>query len=266
MYTYSEQREQLDKVRVKEGETKRINCPFCGGDKTFTLSNVDGRRIWNCYKASCKASGSKSVGRTTGSIRRKLTSPVIDLRAGVRSNPSPLPEIISFDTFSRPEVLTYLNEVHAFDAVCRGMIKVGYAPKENRVLFFMNGDKGAVGRALDDRKPKWKAFGDTTGIFSCGSGRTAIVVEDAASACAVSTCEDDSFPYTGVALLGTNLNALQKRQLTQYDRVIFCLDSDASKRSIVMLRKIEGLVPASVKFLDTDLKWMSKEKIKETLR
>lgn len=261
MYSIVEQREYLNKVRVKDGETKRINCPFCGGDKTFTLSKIDGRKVWNCYKASCKASGSKPVERSIGTLRRKLTDPVIEL---TRRNPSPLPELISFDTFARPEVLTYLNEVHAFDAMCRGMVKIGYAPKENRVMFYMNNGLGAVGRALDDRKPKWKAFGDTTGIFKCGSGRIAVVVEDAASACAVATA-DENFSYTGVALLGTNLNPQQKKQLRDFDRIIFCLDNDASKRSISMVRKIEGLVPATVKFLETDIKWMTKQKIMETL-
>lgn len=262
MYTSREQREVLDNIKVREGETKRINCPFCGGTKTFTISNMDGRKVWNCYKNSCRAHGATGVARSLQLVRRKLVDPVI---TSYKDTTVPLPEVVSMNIADRPDVIYYLEQTHVMSAYQNGLVRIGYAPKENRVLFYMNDNDGAVGRALDDRKPKWKAFGDTTGIFKCGSGPTAVVVEDAASACAVASASPDG-EFTGVALLGTNLNPLQKRQLLAFKRLIICLDNDASKKSIVLLRKLEGLVPATVKFLNEDFKWMTHSKILEVLR
>lgn len=262
MFSPRDQRELLANIKVREGETKRIDCPFCGGKSTFTITNNDGRKVWNCYKNSCRVHGATGALRTLGLVRKKLVSPVLDQ---TRSNPEPLPAVVSMDVFGRPNVLSYLHSVNALEAVERGMVRVGYDPKENRVLFYMNDNKGAVGRAMDDRKPKWKAFGDTTGIFRCGAGNHAVIVEDAASACAVATVDVDH-TFTGVALLGTNLNPLQKRQLLSFKSVTICLDNDASKKSIMLLRKLEGLVPATVRFLTEDIKWMEKTKIMETIR
>ena len=262
MYTSKDQRELLSNVRVREGETKRIDCPFCGGKSTFTITNNDGRKVWNCYKNSCHVHGATGSLRSLGLVRKKLVDQVISKD---QKTTEPLPAVVSMDVVGRPEVVRYLHSVNALEAVERGMVKVGYDPKEHRVLFYMNNNEGAVGRALDGRKPKWKAFGNTTGIFSCGVGRHAVLVEDAASACALGVADPD-FLVTGVALLGTNLSPLQKRQLLAYKSITICLDNDASKRAIMLLRKLEGLVPATVKFLNDDLKWMTKSKIMEAIR
>ena len=34
---------------LASGETKRMNCPNCGGYKTFTITNNVGQLLWNCY-------------------------------------------------------------------------------------------------------------------------------------------------------------------------------------------------------------------------
>ena len=38
---------------IPNGTTKRMDCPKCGGYKTFTVTNNMGSLVWNCYKASC---------------------------------------------------------------------------------------------------------------------------------------------------------------------------------------------------------------------
>lgn len=258
MYDTKNQREALEAIRLKDGETKRIDCPFCGGHKTFTITRKDGRRIWNCYKASCTASGGKGDTRSLSTIQKALSGP---LNGTYRVNPEPLPEVHSSIEF-HTEAVEYLKQIHAYESVQNHLVSVTYAPKEHRVLFWMNDDQGAVGRALDGRRPKWKAFGNTQGIFTCGKGPTAIVVEDAASACAVGCLPE----YTGVALLGTHLDPLKKSQLRAFERVVFCLDNDASRKSIGLMRRVEGLVPASVRFLRDDLKWLEKHQIAEVLR
>ena len=88
-------------------------------------------------------------------------------------------------------------------------------------------------------------------MLSVGKQDTVIVVEDAASACAVYA----TGKYTGVALLGTNIYLVQRSQLRGYTKLIICLDKDASRKSIVLLRQLQGVVSCGVKFLDHDLKW-----------
>ena len=248
MFNRSEQLEILNKIKIKDNETKRINCPFCGGKYTFTLSKRDGGLVWNCYKASCSTRGGTRVDRSLSSIKDKLS------KASVKEprRQLPLPAMTS-DPRKHPEVMHYLETVHVSAAFLRGDVEVRYDPKEHRVLFYMNNGTGCVGRSLyPNAKPKWKAFGDTSGIFTCGSGSTGVVVEDAASACAVSVLSDT----TGVALLGTNISPLQKVQLRSFKRLIISLDKDASKKAIMLLRKLNGFVPTTIKFLQEDAKWL----------
>jgi ribosomal protein L37AE/L43A len=211
MYSRKEQYEVISRVSVKDDDTKRINCPFCGGKYTLTISKRNGSLIWNCYKASCSASGGKRVGYGLDAIKRKFNG----------------------DTST-------------------GVYKRTYDPAKDRTLFWMNENTGAVGRALRTGiKPKWLSYGDTQGILSVGSQDTALVVEDAASACAVYA----TGKYTGVALLGTNISPLQRNQLKAFTKLIICLDKDASRKSIVLLRQLQGVADCTVKFLTNDLKW-----------
>ena len=39
MISYKEQLALIQPIRVSENITKRIDCPFCGGKNTFTLSS-----------------------------------------------------------------------------------------------------------------------------------------------------------------------------------------------------------------------------------
>lgn len=258
MHTRSEQRDLLTSVRLKDGETKRMDCPFCGGKNTFTLTRKNGSRVWNCYKASCKAAGGNGDTRALTTIQKTLRG---DSGGSERVNPEPIPSTVS-DPEHHAEVVQYLKQINALESYESGLVRIAYDPKENRVLFFMNGGKGAVGRALDNRKPKWKAFGDVRGVFTCGKGPVAVVVEDAASAAAVGCLPE----YTGVALLGTHMDMPKKAGLMAFERVVLCLDNDASKKSIDLLRKVQGLVPATVRFLRDDLKWLTKDQIREVLK
>lgn len=265
MYALAEQRDELSSIRLKDGETKRIDCPFCYGKGTFTITRKEGSRVWNCYKASCTASGGQGDTRSLESLKKAARSSYGGLQGpfngSIRINPNPVPDLYTAID-NHPEVISYLSQVNVLEAVLKDVAKVSYAPKEHRVIFWMNDAKGCVGRALDGRKPKWKCYGDTSGTYTCGNGSTAVIVEDAASACAVGVIPG----YTGVALLGTHLDLHQKHQLMSYERLVICLDNDASSKSIKLLRKVEGLVPSTVRFLREDFKWMRKDQIEETLK
>ncbi len=111
-------------------------------------------------------------------------------------------------------------------------------------------------------KPKWKAYGDTSELFTVGVSQIGVIVEDAASACAVAATGE----YSGICLLGTHLNREQKRTIVeQYENVIISLDKDASRKSIVILQELRGLIRASVKFLEVDLKQYNCNEIRKVL-
>ena len=248
MYSRKEQYEVISQVSVKDDDTKRINCPFCGGKYTLTISKRNGSLIWNCYKASCSASGGKRVGYGLDAIKRKFNG---DTQTGIYKRTYPVPEVNS-SIDHHEHVIKYIDDNNCRKAFDDGAIKITYDPAKDRTLFWMNENTGAVGRALRTGvKPKWLSYGDTQGVLSVGSQDTAIVVEDAASACAVYA----TGKYTGVALLGTNISPLQRKQLKGFTKLIICLDKDASRKSIVLLRQLQGVVSCRVKFLDHDLKW-----------
>lgn len=254
-----EQYEVLEGIRLKDGESVRTDCVFCGGKKTLTVSRLDGKLVWNCYKASCDAKGGKRVGRSIDNIKAKLSNP--EHKETVRKWIRPLPEVTS-SPVGHPRVKEWLVRNNSYSAWLAGAIKISYDPAQDRVLFYMNDKKGAVGRTLKaGTKPKWLSYGDTSGVLSVGDEDTAVVVEDAASACAVYT----TGIYTGVALLGTNISPEQRSQLRRYAKVIICLDKDASTKALTMARKLSSVVPTTVRMLTEDLKYLSPTSIMEVL-
>ena len=64
----------INDITLTNGDTKRMDCPECGGRKTFTITNNMGSLIWNCYKAGCHVSGGKRVHLTADDIRKSLGS------------------------------------------------------------------------------------------------------------------------------------------------------------------------------------------------
>lgn len=257
MATYREQLETLNGIRLKSGEHRRVDCPFCGGRNTFTLSSVDGTLLWNCYKASCGIRGSKGVGRSADQIRAKLA----DQKLAQSRRTDPIPRVVS-DPANHPAVMTYLSQNGCMPAYENRWISILYAPAEDRVLF-CNADKtGAAGRALFGQKPKWKVYGDTTSILTVGMGTTIVLVEDAASACSVARVDG----LVGGALLGTNLSPHQKAQLRSYENVVVALDKDASRKALSLQAKIQGLKPVRVRFLTEDLKYLSPVQIVELIK
>ena len=257
MATYAEQLDLIKDLPINEGETRRIDCPFCRGRYTFTLTNNDGSVIWNCYKASCGSYGAKRVGYSSSGLRSKLSGvPAAKIKAPTRL----VPDLLC-DPSQHPRAMKYLEANNCVFAYEANRASIKYDPVSDRVLFMMNEGTGAVGRSLKGAKPKWLSFGDSSGLFVSGQSPEAVVVEDAASACSVSATN----VYTGAALLGTNISPTQLRQLKRFTKVIIVLDRDASKKAIRLrneLGQIAHCTDATVKFTTEDLKHCS---VEETL-
>ena len=246
---------------LQEGNSERLSCPSCGGINTFTITKMQGFVLWNCYKASCSVRGGKDSERTKSDIAHKL-----------RSNY----HVTCTETFLEPDSFTnfrehpkpnyYLKKNNCMEAIDNGDATVKYDYKMNRTVFLIKNSDGvvvdAVGRALDYRTtPKWYRYGKSDALFTCGSHSVAAIVEDVASACAISPIA------TGIALLGTNLKTSSLASLWKllkgFDHVYLCLDPDATRKSLDLHKYLSYIVPCSVVRIKDDLKYYNKEEIRK---
>ena len=238
-----------------EGMSFRTNCPMCSGRNTFTISKLQSRLLWNCYKASCKIRGTKETDRTKHDIVQKLQN----------YHPS------FYHTFQVPDYFTsvtnndralrYLKNNNCIDAYENRLANILYDPKQDRVVFMVKDGVhivDAIGRSLNYKvKPKWYRYGKSEKLFICGDSQDAILVEDAASACAVSKI------FTGVALLGTNLKHADLTFLKKFHKVHICLDPDATRKSLDIQKYLCYLVPSNVIRIKDDLKYFGSQEIKK---
>lgn len=253
MATYREQLDYVSGLRVKEGVATRIDCPFCGGHNTFGLTHRGTEVTWHCFKASCDVAGIKGVEGSATHIgnRLKQGDAVAPLPAYVR----PIPTILA-SIANNPRALAYVEEVHAMKSFAIGDIRLTYAPADDRVLFHDPTSDFAIGRALGKRKPRWLKYGIPPAMFSIGSGDVGVLVEDAASACAVSQVPG----FRGCGLLGTTLTATHKIWLLRHlTTVIVALDKDASRLALGIKARIQDRIETKVVFLEDDFKNMSQE-------
>ena len=242
----------ISKIYLKDNESKRMNCIFCGGYNTLGISKIGNILKWHCYRASCSAHGQSSEEHSLNSIKYKLSQSPINI-----TSYSEIPILVEIKEQDY-NILNILETNHTLEAFHNNLLPIQFSPSENRIMLGYNSNKSWVGRSVGNQKPKWKKFGETGGIFSCGSGQIGVLVEDAFSACAVGVIPD----YTGIALLGTSLVEHYKPYLLKFSKVLVCLDQDASLKSI----KISKQLPNSeVRLLQNDLKYYDKEEINKFL-
>ena len=256
MYNRTDQLQIIKSIRVKENDRLTLDCPFCGGRKKFTISRVDGKLLWNCYRNSCSVRGAYSAGRSVAETKAKLNGSAATPRSYIK----PIPSILS-QPENHSEVMDYLASVHSLEAYQNGLINIKYDPSTNRVLFFNNDNSGATGRALDTREPKWLTYGEMNTAVIVGSNKTGVIVEDVPSACAVA----QKNTLTGIALLGTNLSYKNKVLISAFDNVYLVLDKDASKKAVQVSKQLSAFVNVKVRLTDYDLKWKTVEQIQSLL-
>jgi len=255
-YTRSDQISIIKSISLREGDSKTLDCPFCYGRKKFTISKIDGRTIWNCYRASCRIKGAYNTGRSLTAIQNNLNGTI---KSTVKKT-NQIPPILS-NVDNNPSAVEYLKSVNSYDAYKQGFIRIQYYPARNRVLYFNNDNTGAVGRSLDGSNPKWMSFGNTEGGIQVGDSSTAVLVEDVASACSVSRLDG----VCGYALLGTNITAPIKSRIRHFSCVIIILDKDASKKALTLAKSIQAHTEVKVKLTDEDLKWLDIRGIQSVL-
>ena len=238
----------------------RMDCPSCGKKNTFSVSEVNGERMWYCFHADCDVRG-----RTGFRVRKDTPMhPLLLKKEPAQQEPS-----LSFqvpDTFvslsRQPEAEAYVRRVNAYEAYRNGLVDIRYDFRTKRVVYLIRHDNrvvDAAGRALDKHmKPKWWRYGKSGYPFVCGTERVGVICEDCASACSVAGY------LTGIALLGTSLLESHIPTLRTYDRLVVALDKDATKKALDLVRRLQAIRPTSLVILDKDVKDMTDDERKHT--
>ena len=104
-------------------------------------------------------------------------------------------------------------------------------------------------------------YGNKNYPFICGDSDIGVLVEDCASACAVSHI------YSGIALMGTSLPdsyipVLKKK----FKKIIVALDRDATIKAFDISNQLRYFIETEVKILEDDLKYYNEKKVKEILQ
>ena len=237
------------------GETARDDCPKCRKTKTFTATNMGAYILYNCYHADCNFSGKVQDNINKSSFKNGKVK-VVKEEFDANNH-------FYVDITRDERAVKYLKSANSFDAYCDGRVKIVYDIKQDRATFLIFKDRKVVdacGRKLGKYGSKWHRYGSTKLpliVPSKQNSRTAVVVEDCASACSVSCL------HNGVALLGTYLTDEALGCIRKFDSAIVCLDKDASIKSIQIAQQIKSFMPVRVKILETDLKNLSPDKTKE---
>tara|TARA_R110000868_G_scaffold135430_2_gene347938 strand:+ start:61 stop:870 length:810 start_codon:yes stop_codon:yes gene_type:complete len=261
-------KEYVSNLDIRDGESRRVSCPECGGYNTFTVSRVDGRVLYNCYKNSCGTKGGVAQKRSVDALKARFKQVQWGVRGVVDTY---LPEFTLPPTVTTnletAACLEYIDDMNIQASIDEGYATIMYDFAQERCVFLIHDDNknmlGAVGRSLcKDVLPKWKRYDRRKDLmFFCGARQgTAVLVEDCASACTVFASG-----YTGVALLGTSLNENHIYQLRVFDKVIVALDADASKKAIKMQKMLAPHVNSELLFLTDDLKYFTPECVKSLL-
>tara|TARA_E500000305_G_scaffold97006_1_gene87392 strand:+ start:853 stop:1602 length:750 start_codon:yes stop_codon:yes gene_type:complete len=226
---------------VRNGETKRVNCPVCRGHKTFTITNQMGSLVWNCYKASCDVSGGKRVSLSVTDIKNSFKE-----------------QERKEEDWQMPDNLVYhppYTQAFTDKWSIPHDVELMYDVKEDRVVFTLWNNYrcvDAIGRATDNRLPKWRRYGNSDLPFTYGRGNVAVVVEDCVSAVVVGEID----VYVGVAVLGTSLSEAHKKYLSQFSMAIVALDPDALPKTMQFAKELRQHVSTvKVLKLTDDLKY-----------
>ena len=267
----------VEDLDLSDGQKHRGKCPECGRSNTFTATNQMGKLVWNCYANSCSLSGAKNIPMSVHEIRKRMKDFKVEefnvfyTEENNKNINVKLPEVFSLPEWVKPYT-PYDSDLDdspkaIIDKFCEryGLwaedLELHYDIKEDRIVFPVQDDGklvDAVGRAIDDSVvPKWKRYGTYAEGFIRGQHQLAIVVEDVVSACVIET-----LGATGVAILGTTLNANHIEALRGFKRVIVALDPDAAEKTIAYTKilKSNGVQALALKLLD-DIKYRREEDI-----
>jgi len=258
----------VDSLNLELDVTTRVDCPACGGANTFTVTRAIGAVKWNCYKNSCKIRGVNSNVDLSASEMMNML-----YKSDMEYKPFEIPDDWIVPT-QGSKTLAYLKQNHCLSAYQDKRVDVRYDVGQHRHVF-LNWQGGvcvgAVGRKENSymQGPKWYFYNKETlaplvvpqygsvGFPDYPTGKRGVIVEDAASACAVSVIQD------GIALLGTHMVPDYIKLLSSYDQLTVALDPDAQSKAMDIARHLGYYTDVRVVMISDDIKYMEPEQILE---
>ena len=223
----------IDGLHLDFSQSLTLNCPICGGYKKFSVTNLDGTIVYNCYRNSCGTKGAVKTTMTSEQVQKKMR---LAHEARKRSLDFVLPEYITVDILNT-SMKRFINRWGLQN------VPLYYDVKDKRAVFpiFENNKMvGAIGRALNNIFPKWLRYDKTANYYShvlTSESSVAVVVEDVISA----TVLAQEIPQvTGVAILGTSLNDKHREYLTKFKKIVIALDPDAATKTIGYTKELKS--------------------------
>jgi len=232
----------------------RMDCPFCNNQNTLTIKKSQSKLMWYCFHASCNARGTTQKEMTIKDVESQLLSENTENKKRFK-----VPEHF-VTVLSTEKCLEYMKKNNCMRAYNRGFVDMKYDVKQHRIVFLIKKRKeiiGAVGRGLNSEVyPKWFMYGEKSYPFMCGNDDTGVLVEDCASACAVSHL------YCGIALMGTSLPESYIPIIKErFKKIIVALDRDATVKAFDIANKLRYYINTEVKMLDEDLKYYNEKQL-----
>ena len=174
--------------------SKRMDCPSCGGQNTFSITNLGTMVLFYCFRASCNFKGKRYIDVSTETLKKGFQGKVEAFQSEIDLNSF----LFIPETIGRERINNYLHDNNCWDAYREGRADIRYDPKEDRVVFMLYSlglhpkIVGAIGRKLSGTGQKWNRYGKSTSPFICFANpdipsKTLVIVEDCCSACAVSS-------------------------------------------------------------------------------
>tara|TARA_R100000008_G_C3529275_1_gene138352 strand:+ start:47 stop:826 length:780 start_codon:yes stop_codon:yes gene_type:complete len=238
----------------------RVDCPFCNHTNTLTIKKSEGKVMWYCFHASCNAKGNIKKEMSMKDVEKSI---LLSSNADIKKKFFIPENFVS--VYNTDKCTDYMKKNHCMVAYMNGLVDMKYDVRQHRAVFLIKKDQevvGAVGRGLNSEVyPKWFMYGDKSYPFMCGKHDTAIIVEDCASACAVSDF------YCGVALMGTSLPESYIPVLKKhFKKVIIALDRDATTKAFDISNQLRYYMDTQVKILEEDLKYFGSNQIEGVLK
>ena len=245
----------FDYINIDEGGSLRLDCPLCLNRKTLSIKKVDGKVLWNCFHVSCNYKGANHTGYTEKDLEN-----IFD-RKPVEEQKFEMPK--SFvSIYPNPRAMQYLEDYGISPYDCNARIM--YDVKQDRIVFLIDIDgivRGAVGRSLTNKLPKWYKYNSSDYPFVVGSDVfNAVIVEDCVSACAVAPI------HTGIAIMGTSLSDKHAEYIrSKFRKVYICLDPDANSKTFDIQKKLGYNVDSKIVLIPKDLKYLKQQEIMRLL-
>ena len=247
-------RDYIEAMAVPEGMSYRSDCPVCGHNNSFSVTNEHNVLLYNCFYANCNISG-----KIQGMVNKPTQNPKQEIEFNL--------ETTTWIPVERsPKSMDYIRNNNIEHAYKSRFCNIQYDINEDRCVFCIYKNStivDAVGRSLTGRKPKWKRYASSKLPFMTkNKSDLCVIVEDCASASAVTIAG-----HVGVALMGTNL--LQEHIphiVDNFKLTVIALAKDATQKSLDIAKELSVHMQTTIKFLENDIKTWTAEKIIGELR